>query len=132
MVKIKVDLEKIILLCFFVAILFLGPGVLFDHKIKHDFPFAYMASDAFQHQVRAEAIKDMGNFRYEAVYISSGLEGTVGRYPPALYHLAVILSYSAGIEVYDSIYFIVTFFAIIAAFIMYFIIRNFNKTVALI
>ena len=114
------------------VILFSGPGILFDHKIKHDFPFAYGASDAFQHQVRAEAIKDIGNFRYEAVYISKGFENAVGRYPPAIYHLAVIWSYAAGIEVYDSIYFIVVFFPILASLIMYFIIRNFNKTVALI
>ena len=128
----KVNLEKIILLIFFAVILFSGPGILFDHKIKHDFPFAYGASDAFQHQVRAEAIKDVGNFRYEAVYISKGLENVIGRYPPAIYHLAVMLSYAAGIEVYDSIYFIVVFFPILASLIMYFIIRNFNKTVALI
>ncbi len=111
--------------------LFLGPGVLFDHRIKHDFPFAYGASDAFQHQVRAEAIKDAGNFRYEATYISKGFENVVGRYPPIMYHLAVILSYSSGIETYDSIYFMITFFAIIASFMMYLIIRDFNKTVAL-
>ena len=131
-VKIKVDLEKIILLVFFGVMLYLGPGVLFDHKIMHDFPFAYSASDAFQHQIRAEAIKDMGNFRYESFYISHGLEGTVGRYPPSMYHLAAIFSYVSGLEVYDAIYFIVIFFAIIAGFIMYFIIRDFNKTVALI
>jgi len=128
----KIDLDKIILLIFFVIILFVGPGVLFDHKIKHDFPFAYGASDAFQHQIRAEAIKDAGNFRYEATYISKGLENVVGRYPPVIYHLAVIWSYAAGIEAYDSIYFIVVFFAVIAGFVMYFIIRNFNKTVALL
>ena len=120
------------LLIFFAVILFLGPGVLFDYKLKHDFPFAYSASDAFQHQVRANAIKDMGNFKYEAFYISSGLEGTVGRYPPVMYHIAVIFSYFSGLEVYDAIYFIVVFFAVIASFIMYFIIRNFNKTVALL
>ena len=128
----KIDSEKTILSVFFIVILFSGPGTLFDHKIKHDFPFGYGASDAFQHQVRAEAIKDMGNFRYEAPYISKGLENVIGRYPPALYHLAVILSYTAGIEVYDSIYFIVTFFSVLATMVMYFIIRNFNKTVALI
>ena len=128
----KIDLEKIILAVFFTLILFLGPGTLFDHKIKHDFPFAYFASDAFQHQIRAEGIKDMGNFRYESTYISKGLENVVGRYPPALYHIAVIISYASGIETYDSIYFAVTFFAIIAALVMYFIIRNFNKTVALL
>jgi len=74
----------------------------------------------------------MGNFRYEAVYISKGLEDVIGRYPPLLYHLAVILSYVGGIEVYDSIYFIVVFFSIIAIIVMYFIIKHFNKTVALI
>ena len=64
-VKIKLDLEKIILLVFFAVIIYLGPGVLFDHSISHDFPFAYGASDAFQHQTRAEAIKDIGN-RFDA------------------------------------------------------------------
>jgi len=128
----KLNLEKIILLVFFVVMLYLGPGVLFDHKIKHDFPFAYMASDAFQHQIRAEAIKDMGRFLYDAPYIVKGIENVVGIYPPVIYHLSVMLSYAAGIETYDSIYFIVVFFPIIASFIMYLIIRNFNKTVALL
>jgi len=128
----KINLEKIILLIFFVIILSLGPGALFDHKLKHDFPFAYGASDAFQHQIRAESIKDMGNFRNEAQYLVKGMETVVGVYPPVVYHLAVIFSYASGIEVYDSIYFIVVFFSIIAGFVMYFIIRNFNKTVALL
>lgn len=132
MIKIKLDLEKIILLGFFVVMLSLGPGVLFDHKIKHDFPFAYGASDAFQHQIRAESIKDMGNFRYEASYLVKGVENVIGVYPPAIYHLATIFSFASGIETYDSIFFTVTFFSIIASFVMYFIIRNFNRTVALL
>jgi hypothetical protein len=128
----KLNLEKIILLVFFSVMLLIGPGVLFDHKIKHDFPFGYGASDAFQHQTRAESIKDMGNFKYEAAYISKGFENAIGRYPPALYHIAVILSYASGLEVYDSIYFLVIFFAIIASTIMFFVIKNFNKSVALL
>lgn len=132
MIKIRLAPEKIFLTAFFGLMLFLGPGILFGHKISHDYPFGYGASDAFQHQIRAEAIKDAGNFRYEAPYISKGFEKVVGRYPPILYHLAVILSYSAGIEVYDSIYFIVVFFAIIASLLMYLIIREFNNAIALI
>ena len=128
----KIDLEKIILVIFIIAMFYLGPGILFGHKIKHDFPFGYFASDAFQHQVRAEAIKDAGNFKYEAEYISLGIENSEGRHPPVIYHLAIILSYASGIEVYDSIYFMTAFFAIIAALIMYLIIRNFSKTVALL
>ena len=132
MVKIKVDLEKIILILFFAIFIFIGPGVLFDHKIQHDFPYAYGASDAFQHQIRAEAIKDAGHFRYETSYIVKGFEDVVGIYPPVLYHLAVIISYTTGTEVYDAIYFTVVFLAIISSFVMYFVIRKFNKTVALL
>ncbi|MEK6946853.1 MAG: hypothetical protein AABX32_04565 [Nanoarchaeota archaeon] len=132
MVQIKLDFEKIVLAVFFGILLFIGPGNLFGHKIMHDFPYGYYASDPFQHQIRAEAIKDAGNFKYEAFYISRGFDNIVGRYPPLLYHIAVIFSYSSGLEVYDSIYFVVMFFAIIAALVMYFIIRDFNKRVALI
>tara|TARA_B100001964_G_scaffold59471_1_gene67532 strand:+ start:57143 stop:58819 length:1677 start_codon:yes stop_codon:yes gene_type:complete len=131
-IKIKIDLEKILLALFFAFILFVSLGSLFNHNIKHEFPFAYFASDAFQHQVRAEAIKDMGNFKYEAAYISKGIEGIEGRYPPVLYPLAVILSHALGVETYDSILITVVFFAIIGSFIMYFIIKNFSKTAALL
>ena len=112
--------------------MFMGPGSLFGHRLMHDFPYAYYASDTFQHQVRAESIKDAGNFRYEAFYISRGFENVIGRYPPIVYHLAVIFSYASGLEVYDSIYFVVMFFAILGILSMYLIIRDFNKSVALI
>lgn len=112
--------------------IFIGPGILFGHKIKHDFPYAYLSSDSFQHQVRAESIKDAGNFRYEARYISQGFENIVGRYPPLIYHLSVVLSYSAGIEVYDSIYLIVFFAVTLGAFVFYLVIRNFNRNIAII
>lgn len=130
--KLSNLLENASLVLAFLVLLFISYGTIGDHKISHDFPYGYMASDAFQHQVRAEAIKDMGNFRYEAPYISKGFENAVGRYPPVIYHLSVILSYAAGIEVYDAIYFIVFFFAGIGVLITYFIIRDFSKNVALI
>jgi len=130
--SVKISSEKIILIFFFCLLLFLGPGTYFDHRISHEFPFGYSASDAFQHQVRAESIKEMGNFRYEANYISIGLENTVGRYPPLLYHLAVVFSTGAGIEVYDGIVFILLFFMSISTCIMYYITRAFNKHVALL
>ena len=131
-VQIRIDAEKSLLAIFLALLLFLGPGTILDHRIKHDFPFGYYASDAFQHQVRAEWIKDAGKFQYEAPYISQGFQNVVARYPPIIYHIAVLFSYVSGIGVYDSIYFIVFFFAIIGMLAMYFIIRDFNKNVALI
>jgi len=130
-VKIKLDLEKIILLVFFTVMLYLGPGVLFDHNISHDFPFAYGASDTFQHQTRADAIKDIGN-KFDAPHIVKGNDDFILIYPPVMYQLAIILSYTSGLEVYDAIYFVITFLPVIAALVMYFVIRSFNKTVAIL
>src|SRR3989338_6691318 len=115
----KIDLEKIYLAVFFFVFLLIGPGFLLDHRIGHDFPYGYLASDSFQHQVRAEAIKDIGNFKYEATYISKGFENVVGRYPPALYHIAVVFANASGLEAYDAIIFIVLFFAVLAVFVIY-------------
>ena len=128
----NVDLEKITITIFFLLALSLGLGTMFDHRISHEFPYGYGASDSFQHQTRAEWIKDEGNFRYEAPYISKGLEKTVGRYPPILYHLAVILAASSHIEVYDAILFLIGFFAVIGSLGFYFIVSTYHKNIALL
>lgn len=136
MIQIKLELspilEKSFLAAFLIALLFIGPGNAFDHKIRHDFPYAYLSSDAFQHQVRAEAIKEIGNFKYEADYIAKGIEKVTGNYPPWIYHPAVMLSYLSNLEAYDTIY-LMTFLLVIAAvFVMYILIRNFSRNVALL
>lgn len=132
MVQIKLDIEKIFLALFFGLFLFLGNGFLFDHRLAHEYPYAYLASDAFQHQVRAESIKDAGSYRNEASYIVMGVENAIGYYPPVLYHLSVVLSYLTGLEVYDTIYFLIFFFAGAASLVMYTVIRQFNRNVAII
>jgi hypothetical protein len=128
----RMNTESIVVGLFLLVLIFVGPGEYLDHSINHDFPYGYGASDSFQHQIRAESIKDMGNFRYEATYIAKGFEGVVGRYPPVLYHLAVSLSIAAGIEVYDAIYFMLFFFGSLAVVLMYLIIREYHKMVALL
>ena len=132
MIKIRLDLEKIFLISFFGLFLLLGTGFLFGHSLSHEYPYGYLASDAFQHQTRAQSIKDAGNYRNEASYIIMGVQNAVGYYPPVLYHLSVILSHLSGLEVYDTIYFLVFFFAAAAALVMYLVIKQFNKNVALI
>ncbi len=130
--KISNLLEKSMIIIMFFTLLYTGYSNISDHKLQHDFPYGYLASDAFQHQVRAESIKEAGNFRYEAPYISMGLEKVVGRYPPIIYHLSVILSYASGLETYDSIYFIVFLFTSLSAILMYLIIRKLNKNIAIL
>jgi hypothetical protein len=120
------------LIVFLAIFLFAGVGVLFDHKIEHPFPWGYMASDAFQHQVRAESIKTMGNYKYEAPYIAGGYTDVVGFYPPLLYYNSILLSNAAKIEVFDGIYLLVFLSSALSALIFYLIIKRYNKYVAIL
>ena len=80
------NLEKPYLLIFFGVMLFLGISNLWDHRIQHEFPYGYLASDTFQQQTRAEGIKDAGNYRFEPFYIVKGYKDVVGYYPPVIHH----------------------------------------------
>ena len=126
------NLEKPYLLIVFAFLLFLGISNLFEHKLQHDFPYGYLASDTFQQQTRAEGIKDAGNYKYEPFYIVKGYRDVIGYYPPVLHHLGVMLHFLTGIPVYDTTYFIVFFSGILAAFVIYALIRNYNKQIALL
>jgi len=128
----KLDFEKIFLFLVFFLLLWLGLGPLWDHRIKHDFPYGYMASDTFQHQIRAESIKDAGNYRQEAFYIIKGFHDVIGYYPPLIYHIGIIFSYLAGLEVYDGAYFVIFLLAIFAVLLMYYVIKHFHQITAIL
>lgn len=128
----KIDVEKIVLIAFFALMFSLGPGTLFDNVIDHDFPYGYAASDAFQHQVRAEWVKDQGNYVLEAPHIVAGFTDVVGYYMPGAFHIAAMFSHLSGLESYDAIYFVVFFAAIMASLGMYMAIRVYSKHVALL
>jgi len=130
--KFRFDFEKIYLMIFFFLFLWAGVATLWDHQISHEFPFAYMASDTFQHQARADSIKQMGNYRYEAPYIAGGFKDAIGFYPPLMYHLDVIMSYASGLEVYDISYLLVFIMLGFGALTFYFIMRKLNKHIAML
>ncbi|MEK6869718.1 MAG: hypothetical protein AABX74_05780 [Nanoarchaeota archaeon] len=126
------NLEKPYLLVFFGLMLFLGVSNLWDHRLQHEFPYSYLASDTFQQQTRAEGIKDAGNYRLEPFYIVKGFKDVIGYYPPLIHHLGIALHSQTNIPVYDTAYFMVFFSAILAAFVMYVIIRSYSKHVAIL
>ncbi|MBI3035447.1 hypothetical protein HYY71_03920 [Candidatus Woesearchaeota archaeon] len=126
------NLEKPYLAVVFATLLFLGISNLWDHRLQHEFPYGYLASDTFQQQTRVEGIKDAGNYRLEPFYIVKGFQDVVGYYPPVIHHLGIILHFSSEIPLYDTIYFMVFFNAILAAFVMYMLIRRYSKQIALL
>ncbi len=125
-------IETIFLLIFIGTMLWIGLADSWGHKIQHDFPYSYLASDTFQHQTRAQWIKDTGNYRYEAPYYSAGLTDIVGFYPPILSHLSVLFSHISGLEVYDTILFLTIIFGITGMLVFYFIFRTWNIHIAIL
>ena len=130
--RLKLSVENVYLAAVFSFLVFLGLGTLWNHQLKHDFPYGYFASDAFQHQTRAQGIKDAGNYKNEPFYIVFGIRNVVGYYPALIYHLSAILSYISGLEVYDTIYFLPFLFASLASIIFYFCIRKLSTNVAIL
>ena len=130
--KLNLNLEAVFLIIFVAVFLWFGIGTLFDHKISHDFPYGYLASDAFLHQTTAQAIKEQGDYKLHPSYAVGGAKDVIGMNPPLLNHLAAVLSYLTGIEVYDVIYFLVYIFALFAILVLYLIIRKYNKNIALL
>ncbi|MEK6967025.1 MAG: hypothetical protein AABX51_00155 [Nanoarchaeota archaeon] len=129
--KFRIEPEYIFLFVVFTALLFFGLGNLWGHKLSNPAPTGYHASDAFQHQTRALAIKDVGTYVYEPPWIVAGYTDIIGFYPPGLYYLSIALSFVSGLEVYDTIYFAAFLFGILGALTFYHIIKKFNKPVAL-
>ena len=125
-------LEGFFLILLVGLLLYSGLAVIWDNKIEHPYPWGYYATDAFQHQTRAQWIKDQGNYLLEAPYYSSNLNNIVGFYPPILNHVAVLLSIVSGFEVYDTIQIIIFLCALFGALTMYLIISDFNKKVAIL
>ncbi|MBI4148598.1 hypothetical protein HY490_04875 [Candidatus Woesearchaeota archaeon] len=114
------------------ALLWVSLGDMWGHRIHHEFPYSYLATDPFQHQTRAQWIKDAGNYRFEAPYYSSGLSDVVGFYPPVLNHLAVVLSHLSGQEVHDVIMLIPVLAAVATVLFMFVLLKQVSRSLAML
>ncbi len=125
-------IEAAIVIAFFTAILFLGPGTAAGHKLRHEIPTGYAASDSYQHQTRAQAIYDMGQYRKEAPYMMMGLKDVVGFYPPVLPHATVLTARISRLPVHDSLQLLMGIALSLAALITYYLARSMGKAIALL
>ena len=126
--RIRYDL--LVLWLFLGALLFIGPGTTFNHQIAHEYPYGLLASDAFQHQIRAEFIKDQDSYKTEAPYTVTGEEGIIGYYQPILFHLSVLWHHVSGLPLYDLQYLLLFVFSIIGIMLVYDLIRQWSQNIA--
>ncbi|MBW2993737.1 glycosyltransferase family 39 protein, partial [Candidatus Woesearchaeota archaeon] len=130
--NIKINAEIIFLIVVFIIFLWTGYGVLSGHVISHDSPIGYFSSDAVQDTSFVEGIKETGNYKYFPPYMSAGFNDTLAWYAPVIIQDMAMFSHLSGLEAYDALIFMVYFFAVVSALIMYFIIRKYNKNIAIL
>ena len=128
----SVKVENVFLVIFAAVFLWFGYGNLSNHQITHDYPYGYLASDAFLHQTIAQAIQDQGNLRYHPWYLAGGYSNVVGYEPPLLGHISTLVSNFTKIPVYDIIYLMIFLMILLTVLMLYVLISKFNKNIALI
>ncbi|MFH1321452.1 MAG: hypothetical protein ABII90_12485, partial [Bacteroidota bacterium] len=116
----------------FFSLLDIGIGNLYDHKIVHEFPYGFFASDSFWWYVYSEHTYDVGNFKYRPFYDSFGHEDVVGTVPPVLFHLSAMFAHTSGFELHNThLLLIVTMFCL-SPLVFYFLVRKYNKNIAVL
>ncbi len=123
---------------FLAVFLFLGAGKLFDHQLTHASPTGMMAADAFTHNWVAQNTYDTGfidrppNYAFDN---QAEAEKKAGSYklfhPPVLPLLTASVIQFSGLNLYDvNILLVFLFIALMVTF-GYFILAQFNETLAL-
>jgi len=112
--------------------LWIGYGIVSDHKLSHDYPHGFLASDTFIQPGYSDLIKEVGHFKYFPWYGAFGREDVVGYYPPIPSHATALFSISTGLGVHDSIILLIMILIIIGSLLVYLTIRNFNKHIAIL
>ncbi|MBI2662478.1 glycosyltransferase family 39 protein [Candidatus Woesearchaeota archaeon] len=128
----KLKSEQIYILIIFGILLFLGFASLFSNKLTHDFPQGFNANDAFYKYNRAHNLAETSNWKNIEEYTVEGRKDLLQDDSPLAYVLTVVFSSNSKIPDFDAYQLIGIISKILAAFIIYMIIRKFNPKVALI
>jgi hypothetical protein len=124
-------IEIIFLIIIFGGLLYIGPGEVFQHKLSHDKPVQFGATDGFLYVMLTSYVADSGNFRNLPEY-HAGMPGISTYHPPILMHISAAFSYLSGLPAHDSLALIMALMILFGAFVIYWLIKDFNKGVAFV
>ena len=117
---------------FLIALGYIGMGATLNHELSHPYPYGLSASDAYGDVAFINGVIDLGSYKVIPGYIRAGFDDTVGFHMPIFYHLVAMFSLTSGIPVWDAAIVISMFFSLIAVLMMYILIREYSKHVALL
>lgn len=110
----------------------MGIGSMYDHKISHDQPFGYSASDAFLHLNRVQGAFEDQSFLFTDAAMLTGEEGIVGFYSPISVVSPGHISFLSGLNIHDTMLLNGGFIMALLTLISFFIIRKLNLHIALL
>ncbi|MEM4260275.1 MAG: glycosyltransferase family 39 protein [Candidatus Woesearchaeota archaeon] len=125
-------IEILFLVMLFTSLFFFLNSNPYNNKITHDFPHSYFASDGFAYYFLSQHLNDIGNQKYHPSYSAAGHDNVLWIHGITIYAVTAIFARISGIEVYDSLYFIATLMVVLNALVVYLIIKDYNKKVAII
>lgn len=127
-----------IALLFLAVFLFLGAGKLFDHQLTHLSPTGMMAADAFTHNWVAQNTYDTGYIDHPPDYAFNSNQETEQKtsnyklfHPSVLPLITASITQLSGLNLYDINILLVFLFIVLIVAISYFILAQFNETIAL-
>ncbi len=125
-------IEIIFLAIIFGGLLYIGPGEASQHELEGTRPVQFGATDGFFYMALAKQVYDAGVLNYLPEYVTPGFNDVLSGHPPIMMHFAAAFSYLSGIDVYICLPLLMGFLAIFSAFIMYWLIRDYDKKVAIL
>ncbi|MEM4254074.1 MAG: hypothetical protein QXR48_01670 [Candidatus Woesearchaeota archaeon] len=125
-------IEIIFLIIVFGCLLYIGPGEVFQHQLKHEKPVQFGATDGFLYVMLTRHVAETGNFRYNPFYSVAGFNDSIAYHPPLMMHITAAFSHISGLKAHDALSLIMALCAIFGAFIVYWLIRSYNKSVAML
>ena len=125
------NIEVVFLAVFITAFLFAGLGA-FENSLSHDVPLGYYASDAFFHAAEAQNMADQGRVKYASPAVVGKNTDVIDIHPPMLFEASALLMKISGLTGYDAVYFMSVLFLLLISLVMYLLIRDFNKSAAIL
>ncbi len=124
-------IELAFLALVFGSLLFIGPGAVLQHQLDHETP-QFGAVDGLLYAMLSKHVAETGNYRYNPFYAVAGFKDSIAYHPPVLMHIVAMFSHVSGLNPYSSLSVILGVFVLFGAFVMYWLIRSYNKKIAML
>ncbi len=134
MMEIRRDvvIEAGFLLLLFGALVYLGPGEVFERRLVNDKPVHFGAGDGYLYAMFSNWVYDQGDFRNNPPYGSAGFNDTIAYHPPMLPVISAGFAHTAGLHGHDALPLLMALFVLFGAFMMYWFVRSYNRAVAVL